>query len=113
MKHLIPPLFAVLVIVNAWGEEWFFAGGLSVANCNALASELQAELDDGERAQCKTVLQTPHSMFPSINRVAEARATFARTRRAEELHQGALEEQRQRNELIRRQLDAFKDLGFK
>ena len=86
MKHLIPPLFAVLVIVNGWGEEWIYAAGLSMGNCNALASEIQAELAEGERAVCKNVL------FPASRSPAHA--------------VGAADPPRKR-------LDAFPDFTFK
>ncbi len=115
MKHLIPGLFMVLVIVNGWGEEWIFASGLSPLNCAALASQVQAELTNGDRAECRDASAgstVRSSLFPdfgaAVQRGAEARATIERTRRENELQQGALEEQRQRNELLRLEIEALK-----
>lgn len=108
MKRLIPPLFVALVIATGWGEEWIYASRLSMSECNALASEIHGELEAGTRADCRQELGAGSMSFPDINAISNARSTFARTRRANELQQGALEEQRQRNELLRLQTEALK-----
>jgi len=108
MKHLIPSLFVVLVIANSWGEEWIYASGLSWDNCNALASEVQADLPIGYRADCRGAPATSSSQFPSVNRISVSRAALAASARAFELQAGVLERQRLENELLRLEIEAFK-----
>jgi len=59
MKHLIPGLFTVLVIVNTWGDEQLYAAGLTRAQCDDMRYAVARELPDGYTAECRGVSSLP------------------------------------------------------